>query len=384
MLRKLNFKTLFCLFLLVLSLALLRIEIRAEESESVAETLRFAAWNMKELNVDKVKNPVVLAAIVSILLQYDFIAITELNDENALIKVVASFPDAQKRLYRYTVSPKLGREDKEQVAFLFNENKVRIDPNQPGKVYPDGGDRFYRDPYWANFTTGDDTFDFSVIVVHLYASDIKETRKEVMALGRLYNDVQKENQGENDVLLVGDFNLDPCDEIAFSNLMSLGEMSAVFDWTKHRSDLKDKYLYDNILFQSNHLRKEYTGQAGVFPFDEKYFNDNDNEAARVSDHRPVWANFKIHKDDDKGTGADGSYGLSGYASTLQDKPTDGVYYNPRSHKYHTKNCGHSIENSVLASLEKLRNDCYAPCNVIKAREKKERSNIDTIRTEDQL
>ena len=44
---------------------------------------------------------------------------------------------------------------------------------------------------------------------------------------------------------------------------------------------------------------EFTGERGSDRFDETYF-DNDDDAAlkAVSDHRPVWADFRTHIDDD--------------------------------------------------------------------------------------
>ena len=53
-----------------------------------------------------------------------------------------------------------------------------------------------------------------------------------------------------------------------------------------KSHIRDTSLYDNILFQTNHVT-EYTGENGIDRFDETDF-DNDDKAASlaVSDHRP--------------------------------------------------------------------------------------------------
>ena len=84
----------------------------------------------------------------------------------------------------------------------------------------DGEDDFVRDPYWATFRAG--KFDFSVIAVHVVWGDsVAERRAEVMELAQVYSYVQKANGAEDDVLLVGDFNREPDDLMAWTPLMSL-------------------------------------------------------------------------------------------------------------------------------------------------------------------
>ena len=57
MLRKLNFKTIFCLFVLVFPLTLSELEIRAAEQETTEEskrrTLKIASWNIQQLGQTK-------------------------------------------------------------------------------------------------------------------------------------------------------------------------------------------------------------------------------------------------------------------------------------------------------------------------------------------
>jgi hypothetical protein len=74
-------------------------------------------------------------------------------------------------------------------------------------------------------------------------------------------------------------------------------MTHLFD-SPQKSHIRDSSLYDNIFFQSDYV-SEYTGVFGIDRFDETDFA-NDDEAANlaVSDHRPVWAEFYIDRDDD--------------------------------------------------------------------------------------
>ncbi len=100
--------------------------------------------------------------------------------------------------------------------------------------------------------------------------------------------------GENDILLMGDFNLSP-DDKGFEELLALEGMTAVN--TQIPTSIKDR-LYDNIWFQKNYTQ-EYTGKFGVFKFDEILYGNDDKAASlEVSDHRPLWAIFDTSADDD--------------------------------------------------------------------------------------
>ena len=109
-------------------------------------------------------------------------------------------------------------------------------------------------------------------------------------------DVQKKNGVEADVLLVGDFNLEPRKR-AFNDLLrsdALPTMIALFNEKNDRSMIDDDELYDNILFEREHL-SEYL-YCGVDKFDTRDLGGV--PAEDISDHRPVWAIFRIDRDDD--------------------------------------------------------------------------------------
>ena len=87
MLRKLNFRAIFCLLVFVFPFTFLDIEIQAEGRESSddfkSETLKLAAWNIEKLgyNVKKRKHAD-LQKMADVLSRYHFIAITELMHKN--------------------------------------------------------------------------------------------------------------------------------------------------------------------------------------------------------------------------------------------------------------------------------------------------------------
>ena len=381
MLRKLNFKAIFFLFVLVLPLTLSGVEIWAEGHETAddpeGKVLKFATWNIERFGSIK-RGEDDLDNIVEILSEYDFIVITELMDkdiqrlvdgtvegpeESHFITILNSLPD-----YGHRVSPIAGPgyNGNESYAFLFK--KKRFEVVTAPQLYPDAKGRegkFTRDPCWATFRAGN--FDFTAIAVHIYYGNdsdwekINRRRDEIEALIEVYNYVQKENENENDVILLGDFNLDPCDVNAFRPLMSLGKMKHMLHRSKHRSSmaegkpLEERPLYDNIFFDESYLtKKEYVwGSGDDHEFDLSYTNPK-----RISNHLPVWAKFQIPPDDDDvDNPEDGSYHL--------------VYYKVLEMEYHTRECGQVAKDRIVEIsaipilLEELPKDCYVPCEECK-------------------
>jgi endonuclease/exonuclease/phosphatase family metal-dependent hydrolase len=102
---------------------------------------------------------------------------------------------------------------------------------------------------------------------------VSERRFEAKKLAGVYAVVQSRDS-ENDVLLMGDFNLAP-DDSGFQSLKAIPNM--VFVNGKLPTSIKDR-LYDNIWFQA-HFTKEFTGKFGIINFDEVLFGNDDKKAS---------------------------------------------------------------------------------------------------------
>ena len=255
--------------------------------------LKLAAWNIRIFS-DNSRDDAELHKIAQTLIDYDFIAISELRDEKVLKRVQRILSESGAE-YGYLISDPVGREGspyKERYVFLYYKGLVSV--VKDGELYPNAADcedDFVRDPYWATFRAG--KFDFSVIAVHVVWGDaVAGRRSEVMELAGVYEYVQEANGAEDDVLLLGDFNREPNDTMAYSNLMALPSMTHLFRLPE-KSHIVDSSLYDNIFFQTDYVT-EFLGSSGIDKFDETDFG-NDDKAANlaVSDHRPVWAVFRI-------------------------------------------------------------------------------------------
>ena len=255
-------------------------------------TIRLAAWNIRIFS-DNSRDDAELQLIANVLIDYDFIAVIELKDETVLRRT-ESVLELMGRDYDYLLSRPVGGKVKERYAFLFDQTLV--DVLEDGMVFPDPNDAFVREPYSASFRAGQ--FDFTTISAHvIWGDSVPSRQREVGELANVYRAVQAMNGAEQDVILLGDFNRNPDDLLAYQPLMSIPGMTHLFQLPE-KSHIKDTSLYDNIFFQSSYVT-EYTGNSGIDRFDETDFG-NDDEAASLaaSDHRPVWAEFRIDSDDD--------------------------------------------------------------------------------------
>ena len=268
----------------------------AGEEDSLIEhgksTFRLAAWNIRIFSNGS-RNDDELHHIAKVLIDYDFIAIVELRDEVVLRRTEAVL-EGMGRDYDYVASPPVGARVKERYAFLFDPQIVHV--IEDGEVFPDPNDAFLREPYFATFKAGE--FDFTAIAVHVIWGDtVNQRRQEVQELANVYQAVQAADDAEQDVILLGDFNRNPDDQLAYAPLLSIPSMEHLFQLPQ-KSHIKDTSLYDNIFFQTEHVT-EYIGDSGIEHFDESHFGNDDAAASlAASDHRPVWGTFRIDADDD--------------------------------------------------------------------------------------
>ena len=316
-------------------------------------TLKLAAWNIRSFS-DSSRDATDLHKIAQTLMDYDFVAISELRDEKVLKRVQRILSESGAE-YSYLISDpvgKMGSSHKERYAFLYYKGLVSVVTD--GMHYPDaadGKDDFVRDPYWATFRAG--KFDFSVIAVHVVWGDaIVGRQAEIMKLADVYQFVQKANGAEDDVLLVGDFNREPSDTYAYRNLMALPSMTHLFRLPQ-QSHIRDSSLYDNIFFQTDYVT-EYAGRSGIDKFDETDFGNDDAAASlAVSDHRPVWAVFRI----DGLTDAPPAQTLV----VLDEQPqAETVYITRTGKKYHRGSCSSLRRSKIPISLAEAKQG-YGPC-----------------------
>jgi endonuclease/exonuclease/phosphatase family metal-dependent hydrolase len=231
----------------------------------------------------------ILAEIIS---RYDIVAIQEIRDKSGeAINALEAEVDALGTDYSYIIGPRLGRTSmKEQYAFMYRTDTIGLIGDY---TYSDPYDIFHREPYMAWFTTRNGNFDFVLINAHLDPDNVSTEFPE------LY-DASAEAWGlfehELDIIALGDFNFD-CNYQEESQKSPLPEHDYTWlipdsaDTNVARSDC----TYDRIIIDYAMGSEDSTGNAGVFRFDYHY-NLSYDQAKAVSDHYPVWAEFKINED----------------------------------------------------------------------------------------
>jgi len=269
-------------------------------AEVEKDTIKLASWNIRIFSNSRTDEE--LRAICKIAQQFDFIAISELRDVDVLQRMVAMLKSEFNRSYSYDVSPYVGstdvndivKEDRSRELYAFVYDNTIISQVKAGSLFQDS--TFFRYPYYASFRAGH--FDFTAIIIHvIWGSTVAQRRKEINRLAYVYQTIQDADAQENDVILLGDFNRAPDDDLAWGPIKSISSMLHLFD-PPSKSMIWDTELYDNLWFQSIYT-KEFTLDRGIVHFDESDFGNNDDAAsAAVSDHRPVWGLFRMYSGDD--------------------------------------------------------------------------------------
>jgi endonuclease/exonuclease/phosphatase family metal-dependent hydrolase len=165
------------------------------------------------------------------------------------------------------------------------------------------GDKFEREPFYASFKS--DNFDYTIILMHSdFDRDKEVMRREARHLSGVFKAVQDGDPKENDVLLIGDFNLSASDQ-GWDKLKSLPTVVNLVPaptLTTINPTGKLSSAYDNIWIQKQFTEREFAGTANAdYCFDKVFSNSaNPGKAWRqkVSDHVPVYAVFYTDKADD--------------------------------------------------------------------------------------
>ena len=187
----------------------------------------------------------------------------------------------------------------QKVGLLFNANEVTVHSWQ--LLFEDDSYAFPRPAmeFTVTVSEGNHTFDFKLIVVHLKAysdEDSEQRRRAAIDSLKNYIDGQLALGGEQDFILLGDFNdhlEDPVEDNVFQ--VMLDDTATYTFLTEPLAGVQGSYigyeepnLIDHICVTSDAL-DEY-GEAGNT---EVLYLDNQNSSyeSTVSDHRPVLSQF---------------------------------------------------------------------------------------------
>jgi deoxyribonuclease-1-like protein len=253
------------------------------------QTILIASFNIQAFGEEKMKNPWVMERIVSVIQQFDIVAIQEIRaKDQTLIPRLMSMINSSGARYDYVIGPRLGRTvSKEQYAYLYDTTTVVTSPNAIYTI-EDKADLLHREPLVARFVTRVPSnirpFSFSVVNIHTDPDEVKLELPVMHTVLKGIREFEYMSAGEDDVMLMGDLNAGP------TQFGALAQIPGIY-WTvdKEPTNTIRKSIYDNIIFDRG-LTNEFTGRSGVLDLCEM-FGIKTEDALRISDHLPVWAEF---------------------------------------------------------------------------------------------
>jgi endonuclease/exonuclease/phosphatase family metal-dependent hydrolase len=258
---------------------------------AAADLIAIATWNIQTLGRSKLGKPRVVATILDVLRRYDVVAVQEIKDVSGetprrLLELLnAARRDADPAFAAIT-SPRTGlapddRASQEQYAFFYDTSAIEV--LDDGRLYDDADDAFQREPWMARFRVRSGGFTFVLIDIHTRPESAVE---EVRALSEVVAWAIREYPGEDDFIVLGDFNAS-CDDASPRELEALPLRGRGFVWVvPDDADTTVKSTtcaYDRIVLNGGAAR-QWEGAWGIFV---------ESIDATVSDHFPVWSRFPV-------------------------------------------------------------------------------------------
>ena len=262
----------------------------SEGSAHRKDSIKIASFNIQVFGTSKSNKPDVMAKLANIVRRFDVVAIQEIRSKNQdIIPQFVNLINATGRKYSFAISERIGRTvSKEQYVYIFDTETLLLDRTKLYTV-PDHNDLLHRETFVGWFRTrgppADKAFTFTLVNIH---TDPDETKQELDALADVYRYVKNDGRNEDDVIILGDLNVD---EHHLGRLGSIqGMTNAITDVPTNTRGTKQ---YDNLIFHGMHT-DEYLRRFGVFDL-KREFNISEAEALRISDHQPVWGEFSIYE-----------------------------------------------------------------------------------------
>lgn len=198
-----------------------------------------------------------------------------------------ALPNGKLADYVY-ITDRSKRDGRSQTAMIYNEETVQLDQSR-WYLVDDPDQVFQVNPMVAWFralgAAPENQFTFNVVSVEI---DSLRPDKELVQLGLLMRAVRNDGRGEDDVIIVGDFQTDDRGLEVVRNQAGLAWIVS-----RQATTVKGDRQFDNIVF-SEPATLEFTGRGGVVEF-HNLFGLQLTDALSVSDRLPVWAEFSIEE-----------------------------------------------------------------------------------------
>ena len=268
-----------------------------QNQTSETQTTKIAAFNIQIFGKTKSDKPEVMVVLTNIVREFDIVLIQEIRDatEQTIPNFIQQINQANGVLYSYIESPRLGRTtSKEAYAYIYNTQAVQFVQGSD-YVYDDNNDVFEREPYIATFKIGN--FDFTLAGIHTKPED---AYNEIGNLTTVISSIQTAKPNEKDIIVMGDLNADGSyyNEDDSSNPLKTPQYNWIIT-NNIDTTVKTDNTYDRIIILDTTLNHEYdAGTAQAFHFDQAYGLNNQTFVEEISDHYPVFAQYKTNLQDD--------------------------------------------------------------------------------------
>lgn len=249
--------------------------------------IRVGTFNAHGFDNAKIKDERIAGIMADIVRQFDVVAIQEIDtsDPFALKRFMKRVNSTGRdfRLILGTPQPNVGVD--QQSAIFYDASTIELENRQYYHVN-DPDNTINRDPLVAWFRTrpkDGDAYTFTLVNVHL---DPQSTSNEMLRVAQIFRAVRNDGRHEDDVILAGDFGI----SASQLNDLAIGQGLQAVN-VDLATDTRSSAQYDNFMLDPL-ATSEFTGETGVFDF-LKIYNLTLDQALKVSDHLPVWAEFEV-------------------------------------------------------------------------------------------
>jgi endonuclease/exonuclease/phosphatase family metal-dependent hydrolase len=253
-------------------------------------SIRIASFNIQVFGDTKASKQHIMWTLAAIVQNFHIVAIQEIRtqDDYFIDNFLRNYVNRDGRAYNRVVGPRLGRSrSTEQYAFVYDTAVIEVNPSSVYTVN-DPDDLLHREPLVAMFRTRappEQAFTFVLVNIH---TDPDETGAELDALGQVYQVVRRSFGNEDDIILLGDLNVDD------QHLGALGRIQHVRPIARGTpTNAAKNAQYDNIIVHQPSTA-EFTGRWGVYDVGLLH-NLTPAQVQQVSDHLPVWAEFSAYE-----------------------------------------------------------------------------------------
>jgi deoxyribonuclease-1-like protein len=255
------------------------------------KTIRIAAANFGPLDQAKLAKQPVVGRLVQILRQFDLVALQDIQarDRNLLVQLLEQ-TNAGGRHYDFAVAPEVGREPsiRQYNAFVFDEETIEIDRRTVAWVDNRAG-QFTHPPLVGAFRARGpaprEAFTFTLINVQ---TSSERTAMELALLAGVFRAVRDDGRNEDDVILLGTLGTDEEHLGSLALLPNACAAISAVPTTTHGIRAVDNILFDR------RATSEYVHRSGVLDL-VRQFNLSTREAAEITEHLPVWAEFSVYE-----------------------------------------------------------------------------------------